>query len=69
MVVLSDAQLRLYYFARSIKTAMLRRLNEISLHIQRLDFSGWKENLENGPLALKFPGKAGSRFIPRRDRN
>ena len=50
MVVLSDAQLRLYYFARPIKTAMLRRLNEISLHIQRLDFSGWKETWKTDRL-------------------
>lgn len=69
MIVLSDALLlaRLYYFVRPIKTAMLRRLNETSLDIQRLYFSGWKENLINRPLALKFPGEVGSRFIPMRD--
>ena len=66
VMVLSDGLLlaRLYHFVRPIPTAMLRRLNETSLDRQRLYFSGWKENLINRPLALKFPGEVGSRFIP-----
>ena len=46
---------------------MLHRLNKTSLDVQRLFFSGWKENLVDGPFPLKFPDEAGSRFIPIKD--
>lgn len=46
---------------------MLHRLNKTSLDVQRLFFSGWKENLVDGPFPLKFPDEAGSRFIPIQD--